>query len=197
MNGEELCRNLKNNVETSHIPFILLTAVSDRTTKASAFECGADDYITKPFDNTELKARIRIHLRHSRKLKESLQSTDTSTDEADFINPLDREFMEKLTSLIDKNIDNPDYSVSIMSSDMAMSRATLYNKLKAVAGQSPNDFIRLQRLKKAAELLKQNRYTIAEVAVMTGFSDTKYFATVFKRQFGSTPSSYGKQSKQL
>ena len=193
MNGEELCHQLKSNVGTSHIPFILLTAVSDRISKTNAFEYGADDYITKPFDNTELKARIRIHLRNARKLKESLQSTDTNTDEVDFLNPLDREFMEKLTALIEKNIDNPEYSVSAMSSDMAMSRGTLYNKLKAVAGQSPNDFIRLQRLKKAADLLRQNRYPIAEVAFMTGFPDTKYFATVFKRQFGCTPSAYKKQ----
>lgn len=192
LTGEELCRKLKNDMATSHIPFILLTAVSDRETKANAFDCGADDYMTKPFDNKELKARIRIHLRHSNKLKESLQSPDGSTEDADFINPLDKEFMDKLTAIINLNIENSDYSVMSLSSDMAMSRSSLYNKLKAIAGQSPNDFIRLQRLKRAADLLKQRRYTIMEIAIMTGFSDTKYFATIFKKQFGVTPSSYAK-----
>ncbi len=194
INGEELCRRLKSDMATSHIPFILLTAVSDHETKTNAFECGADDYITKPFDNRELKARIRIHLRHSRKLKESLQSPDSSTDDADFINPLDKEFMERITAMIEKNIENTEYSVTSLSSDMAMSRSSLYNKLKAIAGQSPNDYIRLQRLKRAADLLKQRRYTIVEIAVMTGFSDTKYFATVFKKQFGVTPSAYAKSN---
>lgn len=192
MNGDAMCRIIKSSVETSHIPIILLTALTEKKNIVKGLDDGADDYVTKPFDITVLKARIRNLLRNRQKIRDIVVSTDTPYQDAEYISPLDKEFMEKVVILIEEHMENTEFSINNLCNEMAMSRSSLYNKLKAITGQGPNDFIRIVRLKKAAELLKSQRYNVTEAAILTGFPDTKYFSTAFKKQFGQSPSKFGK-----
>ena len=190
LNGDVMCKTLKQSVNTSHIPVILLTALTEKENIVKGLDDGADDYITKPFDVTVLKARIRNLLRNRQKIRDIVVSSEASYKEVEYISPLDKEFMEKVVTLIEEHLDDFEFSINELCNAMAMSRSSLYNKLKAITGQGPNDFIRIVRLNKAAELLKAQRYNVTEVAVLTGFSDTKYFSTAFKKQFGKSPSKY-------
>lgn len=192
MNGVEMCTELKNSIETSHIPIILLTALTDKENIIKGFDCGADDYVMKPFDAAVLKARIRNILRNRQNIRDVVLSSDIPCEEVEYMNPLDKEFMEKAVFLIEQQLDNSEYAINDFCADLGMSRSSVYNKLRALTEQGPNDFIRLIRLKKAAELLKSERYNVNEVATMTGFSDSKYFSTAFKKQFGVSPSKFSK-----
>jgi signal transduction histidine kinase/DNA-binding response OmpR family regulator/ligand-binding sensor domain-containing protein len=191
LRGDEMCRMLKSNVETSHIPVILLTALSDKENIIMGLESGADDYITKPFDTAVLKARIRNILHNREKLRSAVSSWNVPAEEIAYTNELDKEFMNKAIELIEKEMSNPDFSVNEFCLAMGMSRSSFYNKIKILTGQAPNDFIRIIRLNKARELLKSQRYNVSEVAVIVGFSDAKYFSTSFKKQFGMSPSKVG------
>lgn len=192
MNGDELSRKLKSSIETSHIPIILLTALSDKENIIKGLDEGADDYITKPFDLYVLKARIRNLLRNRKKLQIAVTSCTPTEEKVVYDNSLDKEFMERIDTLIEEHMDNSEYSVDGLCRDMAMSRSSLYNKIKALTGQGPNDYSRFVRLKRAAELLVNQQYNVSEVATLTGFGDSKYFSTAFKKQFGQSPSKYGK-----
>lgn len=192
LHGDEMCRQLKSSIETSHIPVILLTALADKENIIKGLDEGADDYITKPFDVSVLKARIRTILRNRQKIREGVLSTDIPNEEVEYIHPLDKEFIDKIVDLIGEHMDNSEYSINDLCSEMGMSRSSLYNKLKALTGQGPNDFIRIIRLNKAAELLESGCYNVIETCTLTGFSDSKYFSTAFKKQFGVSPSKYGK-----
>jgi DNA-binding response OmpR family regulator len=192
LNGDEMCAKLKSSMETSHIPIILLTALTDKQNIIKALDYGTDDYITKPFDVTILKARIRNLLLNREKLKLALTSSNDAEEYPEYTNPLDKEFIEKAILLVEKYLDEPSFSINDFCLGMAMSRSSLFNKLKALTGQAPNDFIRTIRLNKAKELLLSKQYNVFEVSIMTGFSDTKYFSTTFKKQFGISPSKIGK-----
>ena len=190
LNGDAVCSRIKTSVETSHIPFILLTALADKEDIIKGLDCGADDYITKPFDISILKARIRNLLANRKKIREALLSDNPPAQDVTYTNTLDREFMEKILALIDECMEDPEFSINNLCAKLGMSRSSLYNKLKALTDQAPNDFIRIIRLKKAAELLRSRRYNISEVAAMTGFPDSSYFSTAFKRQYGMSPRKY-------
>ena len=190
LNGDAVCSRIKTSVETSHIPFILLTALADKEDIIKGLDCGADDYITKPFDISILKARIRNLLANRKKIREALLSDNPPAQDVTYTNTLDREFMEKILALIDECMEDPEFSINNLCAKLGMSRSSLHNKLKALTDQAPNDFIRIIRLKKAAELLRSRRYNISEVAAMTGFPDSSYFSTAFKRQYGMSPRKY-------
>ncbi|MDR1683810.1 MAG: response regulator, partial [Candidatus Symbiothrix sp.] len=192
LNGSEMCFKLKNSMETSHIPIILLTALADKENIIKGLDCGADDYITKPFDIAILQARIRNLLQNMEKLKAMRTATDKTTDEVQYPNLLDKKFMDKLVHTLDEHLDNAEFSINDLCLAMYMSRSTLFNKLKALTGQGLNDFIRIHRLNKAKELLLTKEYNVFETSIMTGFPDTKYFSTAFKKQFGLSPSKVGK-----
>ena len=190
MNGYDLCRSLKSSLSTSHIPVILLTAMDDREHIILGLESGADDYVLKPFDPQVLLARIRGLLHERERLQTLLLRSTREKKRREYTNQLDREFMEKVLAVVDESCARPDFQVDDLCRAMAMSRTAFFNKLKAVTGKAPNDFIRIFRLERAAELLSTHDLTISEVADRVGFSDPKYFSACFRRHFGVSPSKY-------
>jgi signal transduction histidine kinase/AraC-like DNA-binding protein len=188
--GYELCRVLKKDVVTSHIPIILLTAKASEENIVQGLETGADDYITKPFNTKILMVRIknlidlRQQLQHKMKRQMMLQPAEIS------VSSIDEEFIKELQGTIEKNLADPDFSVEELGKKLYMSRASLYRKLQALTGESPNHFIRNYRLKRAAQLLKENFGNVTEVAFEVGFSSSAYFTKCFKEQFQQLPSSY-------
>ncbi|MDR1369586.1 MAG: response regulator [Dysgonamonadaceae bacterium] len=188
VSGYELCRVLKSTVETSHIPIILLSALNEKENIIFGLEAGANDYITKPFDFDILKARIRNILQSREQLRKIVFSSDTRIEETNYTNELDAEFLDKAIRIVDKEIANPEFSINEFCSRLAMSRTSVYNKLKTLTGQAPNDFIRIIRLNKAKDFLVSGKYTVSEVSYRVGFTDPKYFSTSFKKQFGVSPS---------
>ncbi len=188
MSGFELCQKVKSSVETSHIPVILLSAMSERQNIILGLEYGANDYIIKPFDISVLRLRIRNILDSRRLMQSHVIANEEQDDNIDMINDLDKEFMENVRAAIDANISDSEYSIGNLCRDLGMSRTTIYNKIKALTGESINEFIRIRRLTQAKSLLLSHRYSISEVAYMVGFADPKYFSTCFKKVFGVSPS---------
>ncbi|WP_303208986.1 ATP-binding protein [Bacteroides oleiciplenus] len=188
--GDELCRILKSSVETSHIPVVLLTALCERENIILGLEAGANDYIIKPFDLSVLKVRLRNILQNRQHLRDTVLSSDIPVDEVDYSSQLDKEFLDNAMVSIEENMANPEFSITDFCRALGMSRTSVYNKIKTLTGQGPNDFIRIVRLNKSKELLQSQKYTIGEVATMVGFSDPKYFSTCFKKQFGVSPSKF-------
>ena len=198
MRGDDLCQTLKENMETSHIPIILLTALGDRESILHGLNVKADSYVVKPFDIDILKANIASVLTNKEILRKRFSQLDYQTEnlpkevqETPGLS-LDQEFLEKITKLVLKNLGK-DFNVDDLCLEMGMSRSSLYNKVKALTDHSPSDFIRQIRLKEGASLLRSKKYTVAEVSDMLGFSDPKYFTDIFKKHYGMTPSAYMKQ----
>lgn len=186
--GAEFCRRLKSTVTTSHIPVILISARDDREHIVSALEAGVDDYIVRPFDMSVLRMRIRNILEERERLRAAFAREGRKSDKLEFANRLDREFMDRLSGIIEKELDNSELAVNDLCREVGMSRTAFYNKLKSLTGQGPNDFVRNYRLTKARELLEGGLYSVAEVSDMVGFSDPKYFSVCFKKAFGASPS---------
>ena len=190
MNGYDLCRRLKSTLATSHIPVILLTAMDDREHIILGLESGADDYVVKPFDPQVLLARISNVLHERERLRSLLLSAGREEKRREYSNQLDRDFMEKVLAVMEKSFADPLFQVEDLCREVAMSRTAFYNKLKAVTGKAPNDFIRIFRLERAAELLSSGAVSVTEAADRVGFSDPKYFSSCFRRHFGVSPSKY-------
>ncbi len=190
MNGYDLCRSVKSDVATSHIPVLLLTGMTDRESVIRGLESGADDYIVKPFDMSVLKARIRNILNERQRLREAILYSSNAAARNEYSNKLDQEFMDKVISVVQKELSNSEFQINDLCRELAMSRTAFYNKLKSLTGQGPNDFIRIYRLERSKEYLADHRYSIAEVSDMVGFSDAKYFSVCFKKQFGVSPSRF-------
>lgn len=188
LRGDELCNILKTNIDTSHIPVILLTGLADRRDIVAGLEARADDYVIKPFDIVVLKARIRNIIKTRQELGKRILAEDCQPDKEEYSNELDRRFMTRTMEFINNNISDSEYSVNELCADLGMSRTSVYNKIKSISGQSPNEFMRIIRLNRAKELIESRRYNVSEVAYMVGFSDPKYFSTSFKKQFGFSPS---------
>lgn len=197
MRGDELCVKLKSNMETSHIPIILLTALNDKTNIINGLSARADRYMTKPFDIGILHATV-INLLENRALltRKFAQLDFQETECSNCVSELDFKFMTKIKEAVQKNMDNQSFKIEDLCSSLNMSRTSIYKKLTILTGQSPSDFIRLQRMNKAAQLLKDEKYTIAEIADMTGYNDAKYFREVFKKHFNMTPTQYINHSQQ-
>ncbi|MGM9476116.1 two-component regulator propeller domain-containing protein [Pedobacter sp. GSP4] len=187
MDGIELCRRLKQDERTSHIPVIILTARSSHIHQVSGLETGADAYITKPFSPELLLLNVRNLLMSRQVMRQKfLQHIHLQPKELT-INAIDEAFMSKLMGYIDEHIADEDFGVQELASMVGMSRPVLYKKIRQLTNLSVNDFVKSIRLKKAMELFKQNRFTIYEVAYQVGFNDPKYFSREFKKQFGQGP----------
>lgn len=188
VDGVQLCRAVKRNLRTSHIPVIMLSAKSDIADQMDGMDVGADDYIPKPFSLELLKAKIRNQLRTRSRLID-LYSSSTEIEPAKVaMNPLDEEFLNKAINVMDKHLDDSQFSTDAFAREMFMSRSNLHLKMKALTGDSTNEFIRRVRMNKALELLRSARYTVSEVSAMVGYSTPSYFATSFKKFFGYSPS---------
>lgn len=198
MDGETMCRTLKSDIETSHIPIILLIALGDKKDILRGLETKADMYITKPFDLMVLRANISNILENREIIRKKLQQAsvniESKTEDIPMPTSLDNEFMQKVTVLVKENLGK-DLTVDTLCAGMNMSRTSFYNKIKALTGMAPNDFIRNIRMQEAAALLKSQRYTVAEVADMMGFADPKYFTDTFKKFYGVPPSIYKKNEE--
>ncbi|MDR2775000.1 MAG: response regulator [Tannerella sp.] len=190
--GLELCRRLKNDIRTSHIPIILLTARLSDEAKIESYKAGADSYIAKPFNFEVLQTRIEMLIEQQEKRKKLFHKAIDVQPGSITTTSLDEEFIKKTLQLIEKNISNPDYSNDDLSRDLGISRSCLYPKFQTIAGQTPNHFIRSIRLKRAAQLLQASRHTVSEISWKVGINDIKYFNKYFKEAFGVTPTQYRK-----
>jgi YesN/AraC family two-component response regulator len=191
--GIQLCKKLKNDERTSHIPIILLTAKATTDDKLSGLKSGADDYIIKPFNMDELKTRISnlLIIRENLKLKyldpKSLEKIEENNKSVD-----DR-FMENVIGIINKNLNNFDFDVNLLHNSIGMSRMHLSRKLKALTGLSPHLLINKMRLEKAAELLRLNKGNVTEISNSVGISNPANFSRAFRENFGTSPKNYLKQ----
>lgn len=192
MDGFELCEKVKENQEFSHIPVILLTAKTNIQNKIEGLELGADAYIEKPFSMEYLQARIDNLFDNRRKLRESFANSPFMHTGSIAATKADEQFLSRLTDIIEKNMANPDFNVDRLAEYMFMSRSSLLRKIKGIAEIAPNDFIKLIRLKKAAEILQDGVYKVNEVCFLVGFSSTSYFSKVFHKQFGVLPKDFMK-----
>lgn len=193
MDGYELCSRIKSTLEISHIPVIMLTSKSDSEDEKEGLEHGADAYITKPFNLKLLKARIENLVKSRDQLKEKFRKELIYQPADIVITSTDEKFLKKALQVMEKNISNPEFDVVTFSREMAMSQSTLYRKLKAITGESTNNFIKELRLKQAATLLGKNELPVSEVSILVGFDDPAYFAKSFKQKFGKSPSEYAKE----
>ena len=190
MNGIECCEALKTDERTAHIPVILLTALAEERQQLEGYGAGADDYLPKPFSLAVLKAKIKNLLKRSEQLKLYFRDRfDLRTPEQTIADP-DKEFVSKVTRVVLAHLQDPEFDVELFCSEMAMSRASLFRKLKSTTGCSASSFTRNIRIKRAAELLGQHAYSIGEVAAQVGFSDPNYFTRCFKEIYGITPSEF-------
>jgi YesN/AraC family two-component response regulator len=192
MNGIEMCKIIKTDVNISHIPVIILTAKSGIENEKEGLETGADEYLLKPFDIEILKLRLNNILRTKQQWIKKFKTISTSKPWKELSNKLDQKFIKKSIEIVKKNLDNANFSVEQFALEIGMSRSSLFLKLKSVTGQSSSEFIRTIRVNNAAELIRSQKYSISEIVYMVGFSDPKYFRTCFKKQFGILPSRYNK-----
>jgi signal transduction histidine kinase/ligand-binding sensor domain-containing protein/DNA-binding response OmpR family regulator len=195
MDGLELCGHVKNDIRLSHIPVILLTAKSDTGSRVSGLECGAEVYIEKPVSANYLYAQVMSLLENRNNLKRLFSGRPFTPIDTIAKNPADEKWFVKLNECIQENIANPEFSVDHLVRASGTSRTLLYTKVKAVTGLTPNDFIRLVRLKKAAEYLRSNEHKVNEISLMVGFNAPSYFAKCFHAQFGSLPREFMEQQQ--
>ena len=202
MSGNAMCKTLKHDVRTSHIPIILLTAKDSLEAKEKGYESGADSYITKPFTHSLLRSRIQNLLLQRRRDKLQIQEskeTDLSQKKEQLresLSKVDQEFFDKLNKLIAENISG-DVDVNLVASSLAVSTSTLYRKMKALTGISTNEYIRKYKMQYAEHLLLEGKYSISEISFMVGMSSVAYFRRCFKAEYGEIPSEYLKKLKQM
>ena len=208
MDGLDMVKAIKCNRDICHIPIILLSAKSSLDDRISGLEQGIDDYVTKPFSSTYLKARIKSLLNQRKQLQELYlkQWSERKLGHSIPVVPIeppqpeivcfDELFMQQVMEVMEKQMDNSELTVDRFAQELAMGRTVFYQKLKAIIGLSPVDFIREMRIKRAKQLMESGEYNVSSVAYMTGFNDPKYFSKCFKKQFGMSPSEYGKERKQ-
>ncbi len=190
VDGYELCRQLKNDMATSHIPIILLTAKASEESVVQGLETGADDYITKPFNTNILLARIK-NLIELRALRQQTQKREMESQPRKLTeSKQDKRFIKKLRKVIDDNLSDTEFNTESMCKAMDMSQPTLYRKVHALTGESPTELLRSYRLKKAVELLKSNYGSVLEIALETGFSSANYFGKCFKQKYHQSPSTF-------
>lgn len=190
MSGVELCGKVRADMNTSHIPFVLLTAKTDNNSKIEGLNCGADAYIEKPFSVEYLKARLRNLAEMRQLLRRKFSQAPLEPIESIAPTRLDSKLLRQLTEIIEENFSNQDLSVEFLAQTMGLSRSGLYSKIKMLANVTPNELIQITRLKKAAQLLSENKYRINEICYMVGFNSPSYFAKCFQKQFGMKPGEF-------
>ncbi len=188
--GLELARELKRDIRTSHIPIILLTAKASEESQLRGLERGVDDYVTKPFSTKLLLARIGNLIDLRRQLQLKIQREKMLLPSEIKISSPDDEFLKKYQGIVEKNLRDEEFNIETLCEELYMTRAPLFRKLKALTGETPNQFIQTYRLKRAAQLMKQKAGNVTEIAGMVGFSSPAYFAKCFREKFNQSPSSY-------
>ncbi len=203
MDGLEFCTKIKSDIRTSHIPVVLLTAKTAVEHQISGLQTGANIYLTKPFSTRVLELTVQnlllarekywqqFNLGLSRE-PEPATSLSASNEEiaVQALHPLDEAFLKNIESIVHEHLDDPAFGVGMLSQKALMSQPVLYKKIKAITGLSANDFVKSLRLKRAAVLLSEQRYTVYEIAYMVGYEDSKYFSREFRKQYGVNPSEY-------
>ncbi len=191
MNGFELCAHIKGDIHYSHIPVVLLTALSDERQRIYGASIGADDYIQKPFNMSFVRMKMIRLLESRRKLRDSfMQQFRQIVPSTMPVETVDDLFIKRLLNLMEKHYENPDFNVEKASGELGLSRVHLFRKLKEITGETPTDFLKSFRLKKAAEMLQMKKYNISEVSYACGFSSPAYFTKCFRDTFGKTPSEF-------
>jgi ligand-binding sensor domain-containing protein/signal transduction histidine kinase/DNA-binding response OmpR family regulator len=190
MDGFKLCQTVKSDVNTSHVPFILLTALTLDSAKIKGMEAGADAYIEKPFSMDYLLSTIKNLLRIRQNVKNAYARSPFTASGTVTISKVDEEFIERLDKVIEKNLGDSDFGITEMAEQMFMSRTGLNRKIRGVFNLTPNNYIKLERLKKAALLMKTNNYKVNEVCYMVGFTSPSYFTQCFYKQFGLLPKEF-------
>jgi len=194
MDGNELCKKLKHDERTSHIPIIMLSALGSSENQLAGIDAGADDYLTKPFDVGLLKAKVENILSIRKSLRERYSKEMILKPKDIVLASPDEKFLKRLINLIEKNIANDSLDVEYIALNLDVSRTQLYRKIGALTDMSPKEFVRDQRLKRAAQMVLQNRLNISEVAYGVGFNDVAYFRKCFKEKFGMSASEYFKKN---
>ncbi len=190
MVGTELCSKIKENLKTSHIPVILLTSRSSLVYKFEGLESGADDYISKPFNLMEFRLRVKNLLNSTERLKLKFSSEDSFIPSEITVSSLDEELLKKAFKIVEDNISNEQFDIPFFCSELGVSRTMLFLKVKAWTNFTPNEFIHEIRLKRAAQLLEQNKLNVSEISYKVGFNNPKYFSKCFQKRYGETPSQY-------
>lgn len=200
MDGNEMCRELKKDVQTSHIPIILLTAKDSLKDKEEGYQTGADSYLTKPFSASLLHSRIENLLQSRRNLANYFNTNailnSKSATITESLNKLDNEFIQKMNQLIEERLSSDKIDISYLADKMCMSNSTLYRKMKALTGLSTNEYVRKLRMKYAEQYLLEGKYNISEIAFKVGINNLFYFRQCFKEEFGCIPSEYLKKLKE-
>lgn len=195
MNGFELCKKLKENLQTSHIPVILLTALSETEMQIDGLETGADAYIVKPFENKLLKAQIKNLLASRKRLQQSFKESEEKWAGDSNLMFQDKKLVERAIQIVENNLLNYNFSVEQLALELGVSRSSLHRKLRALTNQSATEFIRFVRMKKALKIMKEGSLNIDEIGFAVGFNSHSYFTLCFKKQFGKTPSEYLAEQK--
>lgn len=191
INGYEFCKQIKENIQLCHIPVILVTAKTTTENQIEGLNSGADAYVIKPFDPAYLKALIHSLFQNRERARNILnKSTQTTELPEEVLSPQDKNFMDELYNIMEKELNNPELDVTYMTEKLRISRTKLYYKIKGLTGENPSVFFRRYKLNRAAELIKEGKYNLSEIADMTGFTTLSHFSTSFKKQFGMAPSEY-------
>ena len=195
MDGMECCHRLKSELQTSHIPVMMLTAYAADEQKIKGYECGADSYISKPFSAQMLTVRLSNLIENRHRLQNAFADGTVPSSQKALLTDVDKGFMEKLHHLIEEHLTDPDLSVEMLGEQIGLSRVQLYRKTKALCGYAPNELLRIARLKRAASLLASTEKTIAEVTYEVGFSSPSYFTKCYKDYFGENPTDFLKRKR--
>lgn len=193
MDGFELCKIIKSNLETCHIPVVLLTAKTNLNSKIEGLKSGADAYIEKPFSMPHLLVQITNLLENRDNLRKNFANNPFIATNTIAQNKADEQFLNRLTEVVMQNIEEENFNVDNLADAMNMSRTSLHRKIKGISELTPGDFIRLVRLKRAAELLQEGEYRINEICILVGFHSQSYFTKSFQKQFGVLPKDFGKK----
>lgn len=193
VNGYELCKALKTNEKTCHIPIVLLTARAGREDKLLGLDIGADCYLIKPFDPSELLVQVRNLIDQRRMLRERFSSSVVLKPSEMAVMPMDEAFLTRVLSVVERHLSDPEFDVERLGREVGLSRSQLHRKIRALTNQPPTLLIRSIRLQRAAELLRQEAGSVAEVAYLVGFSSQGYFAKCFREQFGCAPRDYAEK----
>lgn len=191
LNGLELCKAIKADIRTSHIPVILLTSRSTVDDQVKGLEMGGDFYISKPFDMKHLVATVQMLLKSRAQLRERFQVDFRVEVTKNGIDKNDRIFIQKFYDLIESNLDNEDLDMTLLARELYLNRTAFYQKVKAITNQTPHEILKVYRLKKAAEFLVQEKMTVADVCIRTGFKNRTHFSRIFKEYYNVSPSKYG------
>lgn len=197
MDGMDMVRKLRNDVETSHIPIIILSAKTDQESKILGMETGIDDYIEKPFSADALRARIKNIINRQKEMMVYFREryVDKHEGRQSTASLADQQFMNQLTNILEKNISNGDLNVDDVASQLNMSRSIYFKKIKALTNLSPNEFVKALRMQRASELIDTHMYSITEISMMVGINDSHYFSRCFKQHFNMTPTEWKNRKK--